>query len=122
MPARRSGSTPLSPAEARAAPDEATHALALPASAAGDRLDAALARALPQYSRSRLRTWIDAGRVTLDGEPAPATRRVRGGENVVVRGEPDPREVAFAPEAIALNVVHEDAALLVIDKPAGLVV
>jgi len=122
MPARRSGSTPPSPAAARAAPDVTTHALALPASAAGDRFDAALARALPQYSRSRLRTWIDAGRVTLDGEPAPATRRVRGGEQVVVKSEPDPREVAFAPEAIALNVVHEDAALLVIDKPAGLVV
>src|SRR4029078_6253878 len=41
-------------------------------------------------------------------------------EEVVVRSEPDPREVAFAPEAIALDVVHEDEALLVVDKPAGL--
>ena len=122
MSTRRSGSTSPSPAEVRAAPDDATHAVELPASAAGDRFDAALARALPQYSRSRLRTWIDAGRVTLDGEAAPATRRVRGGERVVVRSEPDPREVAFAPEAIALRVVHEDAAILVVDKPAGLVV
>jgi len=110
------------PADLRVAPGDSTHALALPASAAGDRFDAALARALPQYSRSRLRTWIDAGRVTLDGEPAPATRRVRGGETVVVRSEPDPREVSFAPEAIPLRIVHEDGALLVVDKPAGLVV
>ena len=122
MRARRSRSTSPSPADVHAGPDEATHALALPASAAGDRFDAALARALPQYSRSRLRTWIDAGRVTLDGEAMPATRRVRGGEHVVVRSEADPREVAFAPEAIALNIVHEDASLLVVDKPAGLVV
>ena len=60
--------------------------------------------------------------MTLDGDAAPATRRVRGGEHVVVRAEPDPREVAFAPEPIALRVVHEDDALLVVDKPAGLVV
>jgi 23S rRNA pseudouridine1911/1915/1917 synthase len=69
-----------------------------------------------------LREWIDRGRVTLDGEVAPATRRVRGGERVVVSSEPDPREVAFEPEPIALRIVHEDAALLVVDKPAGLVV
>jgi len=66
--------------------------------------------------------WIDGGRVTLDGERAPATRRVRGGERVVVASEPDPREAAFSPEAIALTVVYEDDALLVVDKPAGLVV
>ena len=123
MPAQRSGSS-LSAAAARvaAAAVDATHALTLPAAAAGDRFDAALARALPQYSRSRLRAWIDGGRVTLDGEHVPATRRIRGGERVVVVSEPDPREAAFAPEAIALAVVHEDDALIVVDKPAGLVV
>src|SRR6516165_2821614 len=109
MPAQRSGSS-LSAAAARvaAAAVDATHALTLPAAAAGDRFDAALARALPQYSRSRLRAWIDGGRVTLDGERAPPTRRVRGVEHVVVASEPDPREAAFAPEAIALSVVYED--------------
>ncbi len=122
MHTRRPESMLPAPGDARAAPGDATHALTLPGAAAGDRFDAALARALPQYSRSRLRAWIDAGRVTLDGEAAPATRRVRGGEQVVVRSEPDPRAVAFAPEAIALRIVHEDDALLVVDKPAGLVV
>jgi len=102
--------------------DVATHVLTLPPAAAGDRFDAALARALPQYSRSRLRTWIDAGRVTQDGERAEPTRRVRGGECVVVRGAADPREAAFRPQAIALAIVDEDDALLVVDKPAGLVV
>ena len=102
--------------------DATTHALTLPAEAAGERFDVALARALPQYSRSRLRSWIDAGRVALDGDPAAPTRRVRGGERVVVRAEADPRELPYFAEAIALAIVHEDDALLVVDKPAGLVV
>ena len=99
-----------------------THALTMPADVAGERFDTALARALPQFSRSRLRAWIDAGRVTLDGRAAAATKRMRGGECVLVRAEADPGEIAFLPEAIALSIVAEDEALLVIDKPAGLVV
>jgi 23S rRNA pseudouridine1911/1915/1917 synthase len=102
--------------------DAATHRLTLPADCAGLRFDAALARALPQYSRSRLRAWIDTGHATLDGHPAPATRKVRGGERVSVRADADPRTIAFAPEAIALPIVYEDDTLIVIDKPAGLVV
>jgi 23S rRNA pseudouridine1911/1915/1917 synthase len=96
--------------------------LLLTGDAAGRRFDAALARALPQYSRSRLRAWIDAGRVTLDDRPAAATHRVRGGERVVVRAVAEPDAAAPAAEAIALVIVHEDDALLVVDKPAGLVV
>jgi len=96
--------------------------LILTADAAGHRFDAALARALPQYSRSRLRAWIDAGRVTLDDRIVDATRKVRGGERVVVRIERDADESAIAAEAIALAIVYEDDALIVVDKPAGLVV
>ena len=86
------------------------------------RFDAALARALPQYSRSRLRAWVDAGRVTLEGRTAAATRHVRGGERVVVHAHAEPDVAAPAAEAIALTIVDEDDALLVVDKPAGLVV
>ena len=121
----RSPSPPPSPAQPVAtaqAGDATIHVLTLPADAAGERFDAALARALPQFSRSRLRAWIDAGRVAVDGAPADPTRRVRGGERVVVQAEADPRELAYAPEAIAISIVHEDATLLVIDKPPGLVV
>jgi 23S rRNA pseudouridine1911/1915/1917 synthase len=99
-----------------------THALTLPAEAAGQRFDAVLARALPQYSRSRLKSWIDRDRVTLDGKRADPTHRVKGGERVVVHAEAHPREVAFEPQKIALSIVDEDEALIVIDKPAGLVV
>jgi 23S rRNA pseudouridine1911/1915/1917 synthase len=99
-----------------------THRLTLPPAAAGLRFDQALAQALPEYSRSRLKAWIDAGRATLDGETAEPTRRIRGGEQVVVEAVPDPRESPHAAEAIALSIVHEDDALIVVDKPAGLVV
>ena len=99
-----------------------TVALTLPAEAAGLRFDAALAQALPRYSRSRLKAWIDAGRVSVDGQPPVATQKVRGGERVVVVVVADAAPAAPAPEAIALDIVHEDDALIVIDKPAGLVV
>ncbi len=97
-------------------------ALTLPAEAAGLRFDAALARALPRYSRSRLKAWIDAGKVRVDGEAPVATHKVRGGERVVVTIVPDAPPATPAPEAIALSIVHEDDSLIVIDKPAGLVV
>ena len=115
----------LAPAVSRAAPaapQSETRTLILDGEAAGSRFDAALARALPQYSRNRLRAWIDAGRVTLDDRVVEPTRKVWGGERVVVRVEPDAGEAALAPEAIALTIVYEDDALIVVDKPAGLVV
>jgi len=94
----------------------------LPAECAGLRLDQALARLLPAYSRARIQSWIEAGGVAVDGKAAGARSRVWGGERVLVVPAPDPRAAAHRPEPIALDVVHEDAALLVIDKPAGLVV
>jgi len=100
----------------------ATHALTLPATLAGQRFDAALAHALPQFSRSRLRSWIEAGRVLVDGACVPPTRKVRGGESVIVTATPDPRETAHAAQPIGLAIVHEDDTLIVVDKPAGLVV
>ncbi|MEP7183527.1 MAG: 23S rRNA pseudouridine(1911/1915/1917) synthase RluD [Betaproteobacteria bacterium] len=119
MPPRRSPAPVARPASDGAT---AVHTLTLSAELAGQRFDAALAHALPQFSRSRLRQWIDEGRVSVDGAPADATRRVRGGEAVVVAATPDPHETAFAPEPIVLSIVAEDDALVVVDKPAGLVV
>lgn len=96
--------------------------MTIPAQCAGMRLDQALARLLPEHSRSRIRAWIDAGQVTLAGAAAEAKRRLAGGERVVVTPLPDPRAAAFAPQPIPLAIVYEDEALIVIDKPAGLVV
>ncbi len=89
---------------------------------AGLRLDQALARLLPELSRSRLQTWIREERVTVQGVPAAPKTRVWGGESVRIEVKPDPRESAFTPEAIRLDIIHEDAALMVINKPPGLVV
>jgi 23S rRNA pseudouridine1911/1915/1917 synthase len=93
----------------------------VPLSAAGRRFDQALAEMFPDYSRSRLAGWIKAGAVTLDGAVAPPRQLLRGGEQVRLEAELA-NEVESTPEAIALAIVHEDEHLLVLDKPAGLVV
>ncbi|MBL8383015.1 MAG: RluA family pseudouridine synthase [Burkholderiales bacterium] len=95
--------------------------LSAPMADAGLRLDQALARWLPQYSRSRVRDWIDAGHVRVDGQPGVASRRLRGGETVAVEPQPAADARAYAAEDIALDIVHEDAMLLVVNKPPGLV-
>jgi 23S rRNA pseudouridine1911/1915/1917 synthase len=93
----------------------------VPADAAGRRFDQVLAQLFPDYSRSRLAGWIKSGAATLAGHPATPRHPVRGGESVQLRVVEE-AEVEAAPEAIALRIVHQDADLLVLDKPAGLVV
>ena len=104
------------------ATDYSPAALAIPAAYAGLRLDAALARLFPEHSRSRLQAWMKEGRVTVDGAAAEAKRKVLGGERVCVAAAPALVEISEQAEAIALPIVFEDEHLLVIDKPAGLVV
>ncbi len=96
--------------------------ITLPAAAAGQRLDKALADALPQYSRERLKTLVQGGR--LHGAAGviwdPAVK-VRGAEALVLT-VPAPRPAGNVAQDIPLHIVHEDDDLLVVDKPAGLVV
>ncbi|WP_277990191.1 RluA family pseudouridine synthase [Pandoraea sp. LA3] len=94
----------------------------LPDSLAGERLDKALASCFPEYSRSRLQAWVEDGRVTLDGELAKVRQKVAGGETVLITPAALPEQLAFAPEAVPLDAVYEDATLAVFNKPAGLVV
>lgn len=96
--------------------------LHLNADACGTRLDKVLGTLVPQYSRSRLQQWIEAGHVLVDGEVARAKMTMYGDETVIVHPQPAPEEEAFKPEAMDLSIAHEDAAILVINKPAGLVV
>jgi 23S rRNA pseudouridine1911/1915/1917 synthase len=96
--------------------------LTIPLASAGARLDVVLAQLLPEHSRSRIRSWIDAGGVTIAGARAQPKMKVGGGERVSVTPLPDPRAGAFVPQPIPLAIVYEDDALIVIDKPAGLVV
>jgi 23S rRNA pseudouridine1911/1915/1917 synthase len=86
------------------------------------RLDQALAHLLPAHSRSRLAQWIKAGRVSLDGRAALPRQKVREGEAIEVLPSLDPAAAAHRAEDIPLEIVHEDGALLVVNKPAGLVV
>lgn len=88
---------------------------------AGKRFDQALAEALPQFSRSRLSGWIKDGRATLNGATARPKDAVHAGDAVSVNAEPD-IEVTDEPEAIALDILHEDRDVLVVNKPPGLVV
>jgi 23S rRNA pseudouridine1911/1915/1917 synthase len=97
------------------------HEAEVPLSAAGRRFDQALAEMFPDYSRSRLSGWIKSGAVTLDGAQAPPRQLLRGGEQVRLQVELE-TEVTSAPEDIALDIVHEDEHLLVLNKPSGLVV
>lgn len=94
----------------------------VPLELAGLRLDQALARLLPGHSRSRLQQWVRAGRVHVEGASAAVRSKVWGGERLLVVPESDGQAVADQPEPIALAVVDEDDYLLVIDKPAALVV
>ena len=95
--------------------------LTIPPEHAGKRLDQSLAELLPEYSRSRLQAWIDAGQVTVAAAPASRKQKVWGGEAVALTPEAQPEETSFRAEAIGLDIVYEDDAILIIDKPAGLV-
>jgi 23S rRNA pseudouridine1911/1915/1917 synthase len=96
--------------------------LTVPGECAGLRLDQCLARLLPGYSRNRLQAWIRDRLVSVNGAHCQPRLTVWGGESIEVTPAPLPSQGADAPEAIALRVLFEDEALLVIDKPAGLVV
>ncbi len=96
--------------------------LEIPFSCAGLRLDQALAALLPQQSRSRLTALIREGAVLVEGAAAIAKRKVIGGEKVLVTLRARDEDLAFGPEEMALDVVFEDAAVMVINKPPGLVV
>jgi 23S rRNA pseudouridine1911/1915/1917 synthase len=77
---------------------------------------------LPEYSRSRLQHWIDAGSVLVDGKTSESKAKLWGGERLRVVPRADPAITAYKAENFDLPIVFEDATLLVIDKPAGLVV
>ena len=94
----------------------------MPPELGGLRLDQALARLFPQYSRNRLQAWVRAGRVTVDAGRADVKRKVWGGERIALSPAASAGGDAYAPQPIALQIVHEDDAIIVIDKPAGLVV
>lgn len=93
----------------------------IPDAQAGERLDRALAVVFPQYSRSRLQSWLKSGAITVDAAVPRAKDAVCGGERVRLSVVLE-SEASVAPEPIALRILYEDDTLLVIDKPPSLIV
>jgi 23S rRNA pseudouridine1911/1915/1917 synthase len=88
---------------------------------AGKRLDHFLQEQMPQFSRSRLQSWVKQGRVLVDGAEAKSSQLLRGGERVEV-SPAGPVPLQAAPEDLPLEILYEDASVIAINKPAGLVV
>jgi 23S rRNA pseudouridine1911/1915/1917 synthase len=95
--------------------------VAIPAELAGLRLDQALARMFPEYSRSRLKEWLLGGAIVVDGGPKKPRDAVSGGETVTFQPVAE-LSVRAEAEPIQLDIAHEDDDLLIVNKPAGLVV
>ena len=101
----------------------ARQALRVPGGDGGLRLDQGLVRLWPRHSRSRLQNWIREGRVRVDGVVITEPKhKLWGGELVELEEALDEKALSSRPEAIPLNIVHEDEAIIILDKPAGLVV
>lgn len=88
----------------------------------GQRLDKIVATRLSQYSRSRLQRWIEDGHITVNGKRSQAKQTMIGDEEICVIPQMADEELAFLPEAVEFPVVFEDNDILVVNKPAGLVV
>lgn len=89
---------------------------------AGARLDRLLADQMPDVSRSRLQAWIESGHVLVNGEPSRASVRTRAGDVVSIRVPAPTPELVMKPEDVPLDILFEDEVLLVLNKPAGVVV
>jgi 23S rRNA pseudouridine1911/1915/1917 synthase len=94
----------------------------VPLELAGLRMDQALVRMFPQYSRNRLQAWLKSGHVLADGRQLARSAKTIGGEKIAVAPQPAADVAAPRAQRMALAVVFEDADLIVIDKPAGLIV
>src|SRR5688500_14467374 len=98
---------------------EATQVIS--AEQSGLRLDQAAAQLFPEYSRARLQQWIKDGELRIDGQVGKVKDKVYGGEELSLHAEPHNSD-QYQPEDLLLNIVHEDDAVIIINKPVGLVV
>jgi 23S rRNA pseudouridine1911/1915/1917 synthase len=96
--------------------------MTVPPESAGHRLDRFLAASLPDVSRARVQQLISEGKALVNGSPAKASLKLKGGEEITLLGEPSIQPLRAIPEDIPLDVIYEDADLAVINKPAGMMV
>lgn len=97
------------------------HTLIVPDELGGMRLDQAVVKLLPDYSRTQIQDWIKKAELKVNGAPSKAKYSLQGGETITIDAETK-TPFAFKAEDIALNIVYEDDSLLIINKPAGMVV
>ncbi len=90
--------------------------------ACGERLDKVISKRVPQFSRSRIQQWIEAGFVTVNDQLARTKMLSYGDEKIVILPQAAPEDKAYVAESMDLAIVHEDTSIIVINKPAGLVV
>ena len=103
-------------------PEDGVRTFTAEAAAKNVRLDAYLAKAIPDISRARAVLLIENGQVTVDAKPGKASHKLKGGELIEIEGDPQPQPLNATPEDIPLTIVYEDADLAVLDKPAGMMV
>lgn len=101
--------------------DKINYQLVVSEDHAGERLDQALAKLMPDYSRTQIQDWIETGAILVDGKTTKGKTRLKGGEAIEVNAVQKPQP-AWEAQAIDLPIVYEDEALIVINKPIGLVV
>ena len=102
--------------------EDGVRSFAAEVAAAGMRLDAYLAKAIPEISRARVVLMIDGGQVVVDGKPGKAKQKLKGGELIEIEGDPRPAPLNATPEDIPLKIVYEDDDLAVVNKAAGMMV
>ncbi|MEM6582639.1 MAG: 23S rRNA pseudouridine(1911/1915/1917) synthase RluD [Pseudomonadota bacterium] len=93
----------------------------VPEQFSGQRLDQVAAELFPEYSRSRLQSWIRSGELWVEGRSCKPRDKVRVGDQLLLRAEPAP-EVKWRPQSISLDIIYQDSDVVVLNKPAGLVV
>jgi 23S rRNA pseudouridine1911/1915/1917 synthase len=102
--------------------EDGVRSFAADAAANGMRLDAYLAKAIPDISRSRIQLLADNGQISVNGQKAKSSLKLKGGDQISIEGEPRPEPLRAFAEDIPLTVVYEDKDVAVIDKPAGMMV
>jgi 23S rRNA pseudouridine1911/1915/1917 synthase len=103
-------------------PEDGIRSITAEAAAKDMRLDAYLAKAIPDISRARVTLLIENSQVTVNGEPAKGKQKLKGGELIEIEGDPRPEPLHATPEDIPLDVVYEDDDLAVVNKAAGMMV
>ena len=102
--------------------EDGVRSFAAESAAEGMRLDAYLAKAIPEISRARVVLLIDGGQVTVEGKAGKAKQKLKGGEWIEIEGDPKPAPLNATPEDIPLEIVYEDDDLAVVNKAAGMMV